>query len=130
MSSSTFEAETVEREPGPAAEPVPTRSPQLGRSIALLLFVHFALMIFALVATSHAFGLLPSSRIVVATDAARYHEIAHTPGIPYRDFQVEYPPATLGIIELFGHGTTGATATLLGLFGFAMDGLVALLLVL
>ncbi len=37
---------------------------------------------------------------ILGGDAGRYHEIARTFGRPYRDFDVEYPPAALALIEL------------------------------
>jgi hypothetical protein len=33
------------------------------------------------------------------SDAARYHRIAEQPGVPYRDFPVEYPPVLVGLVE-------------------------------
>lgn len=40
-----------------------------------------------------------------AFDTARYHEIAEQPGVPYVDFEVEYPPGSLALLEVV-HGPT------------------------
>ena len=66
---------------------------------------------------------------ILGGDAGRYHEIAESEGTPYRDFDVEYPPAALAVIEL----TNGSdrAATIVGLVAsqlvldFAVVGLLA-----
>lgn len=49
-------------------------------------------------------------RTVLQGDIRRYHRIAIHPGVPHRDFTVEYPPITLGAIELLD-GRTVRSAT-------------------
>ncbi|HEX9505633.1 MAG TPA: glycosyltransferase 87 family protein, partial [Acidimicrobiia bacterium] len=39
-------------------------------------------------------------KTVLPGDVRRFHAIAQHPGEPYRDFAVEYPPLTLGAVEL------------------------------
>ncbi len=34
--------------------------------------------------------------------ANRFHEIASMPGVPYRDFAIEYPPGQLLLAEVIG----------------------------
>ena len=46
---------------------------------------------------------------ILGGDAGRYHEIAETDGTPYRDFDVEYPPAALALIELTNGSDRAAT---------------------
>ena len=74
------------------------------RSVARRL-VLFALLVFGV--TAHAVGLSISLRefesgppVRSTTYVARFTEIAATEGRPYRDFPVEYPPVSLGAIEL------------------------------
>jgi hypothetical protein len=45
---------------------------------------------------------------ILGGDARRYEAILSTPGTPYRDFDVEYPPVTLGLLELLGVGVDHA----------------------
>ncbi len=40
----------------------------------------------------------------------RYHELAQAPGVPYRDFQAEYPPLSLAFIELIDPGSAHGLA--------------------
>jgi hypothetical protein len=42
-------------------------------------------------------------------DADRYHTIAESHGRPYQDFPVEFPPVTLGVIELVNGSTVDHT---------------------
>ncbi|MEO8477933.1 MAG: hypothetical protein ABI572_12915 [Actinomycetota bacterium] len=53
--------------------------------------------------------------------AARYVAIAHLPGVPYRDFPVEYPVLELALAELVGAWSVGMAAALLALVAFAGD---------
>ena len=53
--------------------------------------------------------------------ALRYVQIAHTGGIPYRDFPVEYPILDLGIAEAVGSWTPGIARALLAMIAFAGD---------
>ena len=41
---------------------------------------------------------------ILGGDARRYEAILATHGTPYRDFEVEYPPVTLGLVRLIGAG--------------------------
>jgi hypothetical protein len=73
--------------------------------------VLFALLVFGI--TAHAVVLSISLRqfesgppVRPTTYVARFTEIAATEGRPYRDFPVEYPPVSLGAIELVA-GTNG-----------------------
>ena len=80
------------------------------RSVAGRL-VLFALLVFGI--TAHAVGFSISLRpfesgppVRPTTYVARFTEIAAAEGRPYRDFPVEYPPVSLGAIELVA-GTNG-----------------------
>ena len=42
---------------------------------------------------------------VLNGDVRRYHRIAARRGTPYVDFEVEYPPLTLGAIDALDRGT-------------------------
>jgi hypothetical protein len=42
---------------------------------------------------------------ILGGDARRYEAILASHGTPYRDFEVEYPPVTLGLVHLVGMGT-------------------------
>ncbi|MGE5225276.1 MAG: hypothetical protein ACM3OO_00195 [Planctomycetaceae bacterium] len=53
--------------------------------------------------------------------AARYVQIAHTPGVPYRSFQVEYPIVELGLIEATAFGSLATARALLGVVAFLGD---------
>jgi hypothetical protein len=54
-------------------------------------------------------------------DTGRYHVIAEKPGVPYRDFEVEYPPGSLALIEVV-HGPTKAdTMQLTGVVMLLLD---------
>ena len=45
---------------------------------------------------------------ILGGDARRYDEISNSPGTPYRDYEVEYPPITLALVEAT-HGFDQAT---------------------
>jgi hypothetical protein len=73
--------------------------------------VLFALLVFGI--TAHAVGLSISlhrfesgTPVRPTTYVARFTEIAAAEGRPYRDFPIEYPPVSLGAIELVA-GTNG-----------------------
>ena len=54
-------------------------------------------------------------------DTGRYHVIAEKPGTPYRDFEVEYPPGSLALVEVV-HGPTKAdTMQLTGVVMLLLD---------
>src|SRR5205807_5051673 len=77
----------------------PAANPRTVLWIGILIIIRFVLMLFSLVETEQG-GTLPiGTQTVIAADATRYHTIAITPGTPYKDFQVEYPPVALGEIE-------------------------------
>lgn len=51
---------------------------------------------------------------VLPGDVRRYHRIATRKGVPYRDFEVEYPPITLAAIDaLNGHDVRESTVNLM-----------------
>ncbi|MFN8028253.1 MAG: hypothetical protein U0W40_18390 [Acidimicrobiia bacterium] len=51
---------------------------------------------------------------VLPGDVRRYHRIATRKGVPYRDFEVEYPPLTLAAIDaLNGHNVRESTVNLM-----------------
>jgi Glycosyltransferase family 87 len=85
------------------------------RSVARRL-VLFALLVFSVVArveqvssSIHTFG---SGRPVPRTTyLPRFTEIAAAEGRAYRDFPVEYPPVSLGAIELVGGASANETGT-------------------
>jgi hypothetical protein len=54
-------------------------------------------------------------------DARRYHAIANESGVPYRDFEVEYPPVTLALVELVDGDTTRATLEHVAIAMFVLD---------
>lgn len=53
--------------------------------------------------------------------AGRFHVLATTPGVPYRDFPVEYPIGELAIIEIVGSSSLGAARAILAGLAFAAD---------
>jgi hypothetical protein len=53
--------------------------------------------------------------------ATRFHEIAHLPGTPYRDFTVEYPIGELALITAIGGWSLGIARALLALVAFGAD---------
>lgn len=51
---------------------------------------------------------------VLPGDVRRYHRIATREGVPYRDFEVEYPPLTLAAIDVLdGHDVRASTVNLM-----------------
>jgi hypothetical protein len=65
---------------------------------------------------------------VLLGDVRRYHRIAATPGTPYADYAVEYPPLTLAAIDALDGGTLRQTTERVIWSQVALDGVVALLL--
>lgn len=51
----------------------------------------------------------------------RFHEIATSAGVPYRDFPVEYPIGELALIKVIGPWAPDVARTLLALVAFAAD---------
>jgi len=66
---------------------------------------------------------------ILGGDAGRYHEIAETDGTPYRDFDVEYPPAALALIQLTNGADRAGTIERLVASQLVLDLAVAGLLV-
>lgn len=63
------------------------------------------------------------------SDAARYHEIATSPGRPYRDFEVEYPPLAYLGLDAIDTGDFDSTLNVLIVTQLLADlGIVGLLL--
>src|SRR5690242_11274724 len=87
--------------------------------IAVLIVIRFAFMVFSVLIAGHHV-IARGSEAVIAADATRFHQIAEAHGIPYRDFQVEYPPMGLGVIEAVGHPSIGTIALILGILGFVL----------
>jgi Glycosyltransferase family 87 len=77
---------------------------------------HGVLLVFSLIAINNPKLTSGQSIHVIASDASRYHQIADQPGVPYRDFQVEYPPITLVGIKLLNGSSLGETAKQVGVF--------------
>jgi glycosyl transferase family 87 len=103
-----------------------------GRLVALTIAfacAHVILLIFSLIAL-HTKSMVPQRSLhVIAADYGRYHEIAEHSGIPYRDFEVEYPPVTLGAIKLLNGSTFGQTGKQIAVFSlFLSFGVAAMLL--
>ena len=70
---------------------------------------------FSVIAVSHPDLLTRAGGSLVSADGSRYHVIAEQPGSPYRDFEVEYPPVTLGAIELLNGKTAADTLKEVGI---------------
>ena len=66
----------------------------------------------------------------VANDALRYTAIARTPGVPYRDFDVEVPPLEQLYLEVVAAPDPRATAVRNAMLQFAFDLLIAVVLAL
>jgi hypothetical protein len=81
-----------------------------GATIALLL-VRGLVLVSVVVGIPH----FPSAA------ATRYVAIAHSPGIPYRDFPVEYPVLESLLATLVGSWGLGVAAALLGVLAFSGD---------
>jgi hypothetical protein len=94
--------------PGPVAR-ISTRP----LVIAALLAFHVVAFIWTVRAVDLGGGVLD--------DASRFQEIARAPGLPYRDFPVEYAPAETLLIHLIVGSTTEATARTLAAVAFVAD---------
>jgi hypothetical protein len=60
-----------------------------------------------------------------SNDAENYHRIASHAGVPYRDFPVEFPPITLGLLEVINGDTVHDTMQHLAWMSLACDLLAA-----
>lgn len=58
---------------------------------------------------------------ILGGDAKRYEAIAHTDGTAYRDFEVEYPPITLGLLKLVVGSDLASTHLRLAVSQLALD---------
>jgi hypothetical protein len=92
----------AQERPGPAAADVLTWV-LLGLRVAVLLSVAFDVPHF------------PSST------AARFQQIAHAGGVPYRDVPLEYPIGELVVIRAVAAGSLGATRVLIACVAFVSD---------
>jgi len=88
--------------------------------VAALVLLRAAVVVVALDSRATSAGprvLRGSSRAhvtVLPGDVRRYHRIATHRGVPYRDFEVEYPPLTLAAIDaLNGHDVRQSTVNLM-----------------
>ena len=107
--------------------PLP-QSAVAGGAVGLAL-LHVALFVFSLVALDHPNLLNQAAIRVLSADASRYHTIAQSRGVPYRDFDVEYPPLTLGAVELLNGTEAADTAKQVGAFSLILAfGIAAVLL--
>jgi hypothetical protein len=70
----------------------------------------------------------PSDDDAVRDYVDRFGEISVAGGTPYRDHPVEYPPVSLGAIELVGDEDDGSTSTRLLWFTVLVDALLAAVL--
>ncbi len=61
-----------------------------------------------------------------AFDTARYHAIAQSPGTPYQDFAVEFPPTTVAFLEVIDGDTVRDTMPRLAWATLGLDLLAAL----
>ena len=71
---------------------------------------------------------LATGTFATQSDAARYRTIVETPGTPYRDFQVEYPPLALGLFRALGPANFGGFRQRLLAIDIACQALVVFLL--
>jgi hypothetical protein len=62
---------------------------------------------------------------ILGGDGRRYEEIASSWGVPYEDFEVEYPPVALAFIHLIATDDTHETLTRLALSQLALELVVA-----
>jgi hypothetical protein len=73
-------------------------------------------------------GDLSVGQFASQSDAARYQAIAETPGTPYRDFDVEYPPLAIGLFHAIGPGSFDAFRERLFALQVACQALIVFLL--
>jgi len=64
----------------------------------------------------------------IAGDVRRYDQMATAEGVPYRDFQVEYPPVTFAIIKLTHGPSLGVSITLVAISQLLCDILISFIL--
>lgn len=62
---------------------------------------------------------------ILGGDARRYEAILAGEGTPYRDFEVEYPPVALGLMDLIDGSTTWQTLLFLALSQLALELVIA-----
>ena len=95
MPEPSSDAPVIDRAPAPSASRV---VPWITVAIVALI----ALRVVAAIVLMNA-GIAQDDNIL-GGDARRYDEISTNPGTAYRDFEVEYPPVTLALIEVtHGH---------------------------
>lgn len=105
-----------------AADPSPdagTRADRRGLLVVAAILVLIGLRLLVLVAALPADGTkgVPAFR----GDAKRYLEIASHDGVPYRDFEVEYPPVSVALIKLVEGPDLTSTMRRLAVVAFALD---------
>jgi len=64
----------------------------------------------------------------IAGDVRRYDQMANAEGVPYRDFQVEYPPVTFAIIKATHGSSLGLSITLVAISQLLCDILISFIL--
>ncbi|MET0420438.1 MAG: glycosyltransferase family 87 protein, partial [Acidimicrobiia bacterium] len=105
-----------------AAPPRTTSQSGFVVSARILLAVACVLVGFRAAALLSALPTEHSPRVsAYFTDAERYHHIAAHSGVPYADFEVEYPPVTLAFIEVVAQGDVRSTLRGVGLASFVLD---------
>src|SRR5262245_50716227 len=77
-----------------------------------LLGVRVAILV-AIIATA--------SHVALVDDVARFREVAAAPGVPYRDFQVEYAPLELLVVVALAKAAASAVITRIAILAFAAD---------
>ncbi len=99
-----------------------------------------ALLIFAIAASVVVFQIacpivllsqgsqLGRGEFAVRSDAARYRTIVESPGRPYRDFDVEYPPLAVGLFRSLGAKNFDGFRQRLVLLQIACQALIVFLL--
>ncbi len=101
----------------PEASPAPSWSRERWITVAIVALI--AVRIVAAIVLANA-GIQHDDNIL-GGDGRRYDEISTSPGTPYRDFEVEYPPVTLALIKVtHGHDRL-ATLTALIVSQLALD---------
>ena len=81
----------------PTPEPGPSPAASGRRWITIAIVALIAVRIVAAIVLANA-GIQDDDNIL-GGDARRYDEISTSPGTPYRDFELEYPPVTLALIK-------------------------------
>ena len=99
----------------PHDQPSPPVDSSAGRRVDPTTLCLLGLRIVVLVTVIVGVPRFPSSA------ASRYVAIAETPGIPYRDFPVEYAPVEVAILEGIGAGGPDLARALLGVVAFTGD---------